>query len=382
MAKAVTNSLLVKDLEVGSRLPWDVYDKYGMLLLKEDSVIVSGRQLQALVARGIYRKKSRKEMAQEQQKGNELEDDICPFDVVYEYCNRLDNITDSLQKNAKNRTIDIEQTIRKLCAELQAWANTDSDALLGAVHLCFGSSYSLMHAIHVAILCELIGKRFIEDSQRRNTIMCAALTCNIAINDLQDSLQKQSEMLTDGQRQKIDSHPERAVKILHDNGITNSLWLKSVLQHHERIDGGGYPGGVSGDALLTESNLISIADRYAAMIAGRSYRKGIHPKEVLKQIFVDRGKFFYEKLCLFLIKELGIFPPGAFVSLNNGEVGIVINRALDSVTPVVASIISPRGAPYPQPIRRDCQQESYKIIQICELDKNISLNLPVIWGYR
>lgn len=381
MAKTV--ELFIKDLEIGSKLPWDVYDKYGMLLLRENSVIASGRQLQALVARGICRKKSRRELALDgDEQGDGFNDDICPFDVVYEYCHRLDKISSDLQNPTETRSVVIEQTIRKLCRELQGWAKTDADALLGAVHLCFGSSYSLIHAIHVAILCELIGQRFIEDEERRNTIMCAALTCNLTITDLQDTLQKQSEMLSKQQKDHIDSHPERAVKLLHANGISNSLWLKAVLQHHERLDGGGYPGAVSGDELLIESNLIAIADRYAAMVAGRSYRKGIHPKEVLKQIFIDRGKFFYEKLCLLLIKELGIFPPGAFVSLNNGELGIVTSRAHDSVTPVVSSIISPRGAPYAQPFQRDCRQEDYKIIKLAELDKNMSLNLPVIWGYR
>ncbi|MDH5516408.1 MAG: HD domain-containing protein [Gammaproteobacteria bacterium] len=380
MAKTV--ELFIKDLEVGSKLPWDVFDKYGMLLLSENSVIASPRQLQALVARGICRKKNRRELARDKDQGGSYDDELCPFDVIYEYSYRLEKITSDLQNPVANRTVAIEDTIRKLSSELQHWAKTDSDALLGAVHLCFGSSYSLIHAIHVAILCELIGQRFIKDERRRNTLMCAALTCNITINELQDSLQKQSEMLTKDQREQIDTHPEKAVKLLRENGILNELWLTAVLQHHERLDGNGYPAGISGDALLTESNLIAVADRYAAMVAGRSYRKGIHPKEVLKQIFVDRGKFFYEKICLLLIKELGIFPPGAFVSLNNGEVGIVTGRAHDSVTPIVSSILNARGEPYAQPFQRDCRDETYKIIKLAELGNNVSLNLPVIWGYR
>lgn len=374
--------LTISDFIVGTHLPWDVYDKEGLLLLKQNSTIVSERQLVALLTRGLCRKKSNKELENEKASKETFKDESCPFDHLTEITNRLNDVTKDIFTVTNNSTSSVEQRLRKISSDLQALAQTDSDALLGAVHLCFENTYSIMHAIHTAILCEIIGKHFIEESGRRNTVMCAALTSNISMCHIQDCLQDHSEPLNQEQRKLIETHPESVVHILKENGIKNPLWLKSVLQHHEHLDGSGYPNKIKGDEILIEANLISITDRYAAMIAGRNYRKGRHPKEVLKQIFVDRGKLYPEKLCLMLIKELGIYPPGALVSLNNGEKGVVIKRSQDSVSPIVASILSPRGAPYSKPIPRDCSDVSFKIDKICEPEKRIPLNLPIVWGYR
>ena len=70
-------------------------------------------------------------------------------------------------------------------------------------------------------------------------ILAAALTCNIAMIELQDMLQTQQAPLTEEQTTQIRQHPEKAASMLRQAGVQDAVWLDTVLHHHERWDGGG-----------------------------------------------------------------------------------------------------------------------------------------------
>lgn len=367
--------LTKNDLVLGQELPWDVYDSSDKLLLCKDSIIASETQLSALLNRGMYRNLT----DAEKEKQKPLEDNRTPFDIVYDFAGRLSQIFSSINLGQDT----VEARTRKLCKELQQLCNRDSDAALGAVHLCFDYPYSVMHSIDVAILCELVAKRLGWDDERRSSLISAALTCNVAMQKLQDQLQSQETPLTDQQREAINIHPQQSFEMLKNCGINDSVWLEAVVQHHERIDGSGYPKGIKGNDLAIEAALIAVLDRYTAMISGRTYRDGIHAKEVLSKMFVDRGQVYDESICITLIKELGIYPPGAFVRLVNGEIGIVIKRGKDSMKPIVSCFISPRGGLYTRPFPRDSNEDkSFEIKEVVNRDKKIQLNLLALWGYQ
>jgi HD-GYP domain-containing protein (c-di-GMP phosphodiesterase class II) len=76
--------------------------------------------------------------------------------------------------------------------------------------------------------------------QRRTTVLCAALTSNVAMMHLQDRLHKQAEPLTSKQQEAIHDHLQCGIEILKRAGISDELLLQIVLQHHERINGSGY----------------------------------------------------------------------------------------------------------------------------------------------
>ena len=81
-----------------------------------------------------------------------------------------------------------------------------------------------------------------------------------------------------------------------------------VLQHHERMDGTGYPAGLQGEEILLESRIISVADVVEAMSSHRPYRPGRGLKEALAEIEKGAGRVFdarVVKSCLFLFQSKG-----------------------------------------------------------------------------
>jgi HD-GYP domain-containing protein (c-di-GMP phosphodiesterase class II) len=81
---------------------------------------------------------------------------------------------------------------------------------------------------------------------------------------------------------------------------------QTVLQHHERIDGSGYPAGLSGDEILIEARIIAVADIIEAMSSHRPYRPALGIKAALNEIIKYRGIYYDIEVvdaCLKLFQE-------------------------------------------------------------------------------
>ena len=361
-------------LRVNAKLPWPVFDAAGRLLLNEGEIIPSEHALQILLERGLYRQQTAEELRQQAIKP---EDRPVPFDAINEYIPRLQQINVGL-KQARD---GIAERVGKLAREIQQLCELDSDAALGAIHLGQDFAYSHRHQVHTAILCEIFGRTLGYSPGRRESLVAASLTANIAMLELQDKLHTQKEPLNEDQLREIREHPCNSEKILSAAGVTDLLWLQIVRQHHERIDGTGYCEGLLGDAIIEEAKLLALADIYSAMVSPRAYRSEMQAKEVLREMFLARSKIVDERLCMVFIKEMGIYPPGSFVRLVNGEVAVVIRRGKDATSPLVSSVLSPRGGLYIKPLRRDTSRKEYAIKEFCAMEKGLKLNLSVIWGY-
>ena len=92
--------------------------------------------------------------------------------------------------------------------------------------------------------------------------------------------------------------------------VVNFPWpiAEIVLQHHERIDGSGYPSGLSGDALLLESRILAVADVVEAMASHRPYRAALGIEAALDEIAAQRGISFDADVvdaCLRVFREQG-----------------------------------------------------------------------------
>lgn len=113
--------------------------------------------------------------------------------------------------------------------------------------------------------------------------------------------------LTDGERSEIERHPAESERILQHIPVGNefSNLLTIIRQHHERMDGSGYPDGLSGDALLLQSRLMAIVDIYDAITQERHYKKAMSSKEAVRIISLEAsaGKLD-ERLAGFFVQQV------------------------------------------------------------------------------
>lgn len=369
------NRLSAADIRVGEPIQWDCYDAAGILLLRKGVLVASERQIEGLIARGLFI--TQKAVATESNVPRPVEK-ASPFYVVEEFKRRLRGIFEAM---VGGQGADIPERILKLGRDLQGVCDLDADAVLGMMHLDTESRYTIMHPLYVAILAELIGRVKKLTMEERLSIVAAALTANVSILELQELLQKQEGPLTDEQKAEMRLHPVKAVDMLLGVGVQDEAWIATVLHHHEKIDGSGYPGAQRGDAIPLSVRILALADTYGAMVTPRVYRTSILARDALRDIFLKRGGEMDAELAQLFIKVLGVFPPGTFVKLQNGEIGIVTRRGENTMKPIVHAVVGPRGAPFAASIKRDTTQADYAITEMVVRDRAVKLDVHRMWGY-
>lgn len=367
----------IKDGEIrlGESLPWPVSDEHGMLLLRKGYVINSQSQLNSLMMRGVYIHTGMQGAIMAVAASEEPQS---PFQLMDNFQVRLRHLCESFKSGAHQ---DLPQRILQICRDIQQLCIMDADAALGAVHLVQWENCSPGQDLHVAILVELILRSLGLGSEDRVPILAAALTHDVGMFGLKEVLDKQTTPLSESQWIEVRLHPARSVDALRAIGVADTIWLDAVLHHHERLDGSGYPDGLKENGIPLSARVVGIADIYCALIKPRAHRKAMLAKQALRDIFLKRAGRVDERLAQLFVKELGVYPPGAFVKLHNSEIAIVTHRSKNGSCPIVQSVVGPRGAPLARPIKRDTSAEEVVIQDMVARDKAVSINLHSLWGY-
>lgn len=362
------------DIVIGKPLPFDCYDQSNKLLLKKGLIIANENQLAVLIERGLY-SDALPNVTAKPVTPNEKPSVFTQISLIEM---RLDKLFQTVIDNKPEPKF--AEAIMQFAHAIQNLCALDADAALGALHLNQKRRYTTAHPIDVAILAELIGQRKAMPEDQRRSMLAAALTANLSILELQETMQRQMSPLNEDQRNALRIHPVLSVERLLDLGVKDEIWFAAVLHHHEKLDGSGYPGAKRGDDIPLTARILSLADTYSAMVTPRCYRPNQLAKEALREVFLKRGAEIDAELAGLFIKEVGIYPPGAFVRLTNGDIAVVLKRGLNGTNPLVKSVIGPRGAPLPFMVDRDTSQTGFEIREMVARDIELKLDLRQIWS--
>lgn len=378
----------VGDIELGKPLPFSIYTQEQLLLLKKTTVVSSLKQLNILLERGVYRNLTEQEIqALKIPKENLAKLESNPFACIRYCVEKLHPLTLAINsRQAENAHFEIQN----LAGLLKNVVTLDPNAALGAIHLMHSislASYAVSHVIYTSIVSGLLARRRNLPDSEIEIIICAALTMNVNIMQLQDLLYEQSSPLTDDQRQQIYGHPESSASLLKDAGVHSESWLQIVTQHHEKNDGSGYPRNLSNDDIFEGAKIVALSDIYTSLITGRKHRPPILAHEAIKTLFAKRGGEIDEQLANQFIREIGVYPPGTLIQLENGEIALITKRSVTKSNktsgPYALSLVSPRGAKYQQSPTRDCSIDLFKIRKALDASHNsyIDADIEKFWGY-
>ena len=365
------------DIIIGRPLSHDVYDAEGVLLLQRGQLLESQKQLDTLLDRGLYFIFDVPPGRVQSTKAEKLQDST-PFGLIDDIYFQLSTLC-----KLQNTKVNFSSRVIDLCKRLQQACQKDTDAALGAIFLSRERKYPITHQIHCALMFEIFLKHLARSSTERLPLLAAGLTMNITMIELQDGLFNQKGGLTEGQRVEVKKHPHRGAELLRSHGVTDEAWLTTVLQHHEFMDGSGYSQGLRGDDICQTARILMLADIYCAKLFPRAYRVSLHPDRAAREMFTgSRGHCFDMDLSKSFIKQLGLFHPGSFVRLSNGEIAVVTRRGEKIHHPVVCSVAKKDGSPYLAPRQRDSSKDEFTITDsVAPKDVTISINKRQLWGY-
>lgn len=191
--------------------------------------------------------------------------------------------------------------IEKLTAEL-ALANQElANAYLDSIETLRTTveakdPYTRGHSDRVSAYSVLLGKKIGLSEEDLKTLQIGGLFHDIGKIGITDTILLKSEKLTEEEYLEIKNHPEIGVTILSKSKIFNNI-LPIVQHHHEKYDGSGYPGKLSGDSIPLLARIVSIADSFDAMASQRPYRYSISIELIKRELEKNKGIQFDPDLC-------------------------------------------------------------------------------------
>lgn len=191
-----------------------------------------------------------------------------------------------------------------------------ADALRGTVEAVaktmeFRDPYTSGHQHRVALIATEIAQILSWSKERINGLYLAATVHDIGKIAVPSELLTKPSRLNDLETQMMRTHAQAGFEILKD--VKFSLPIAEIIhQHHERMDGSGYPQGLKGDEILPEARVLAVADVFESMCTHRPYRPARGSDAALAEIVANRGTLYDPEVCdalIQLVQEKGYKAP-------------------------------------------------------------------------
>ncbi|WMT39756.1 HD-GYP domain-containing protein [Paenibacillus sp. D2_2] len=211
--------------------------------------------------------------------------------------------------------------------------------------------YLYRHSLNVCIYTLLLGQVYGYSKEDLTLLGLGAMLHDIGKTKVPPDILNKPSQLTDEEFAQIKKHTEIGFKLLKDEPGIPLKAAHCAYQHHERVNGSGYPRGLKGDEIHEFARWIAITDAFDAMTTHRVYRPAMLPHQAVEVLYAGCGEW-YEKSKLELFRDhVAIYPVGMTVGLSTGEQAVVAKIHKDIPhRPVVRVLTDPDGvdlkAPY------------------------------------
>ncbi|OQK18706.1 phosphohydrolase [Methyloprofundus sedimenti] len=198
------------------------------------------------------------------------------------------------------------------------------DALMWLTQLKNKDEYTSQHSMNVCIYSIALGRQLGLSTPELEELGLCGMMHDMGKMQIPLEILNKPGRFEPEELAIMQSHPTRGWKLLiSSHGMPGSA-IDACYGHHERMDGKGYPRGLTAEQIAPYTRIVTIADIYDALSSDRVYKKGITHLESIKILYQASGDQLDSSLVLKFIESLGIYPPGNIVELSNGEVAVII----------------------------------------------------------
>ncbi|WLD93402.1 HD-GYP domain-containing protein [Alkalihalobacillus sp. AL-G] len=315
----------VDNLATGVVLEDDIYSLTSRPIIKRGTELTE-EHIQLLNAFMVREVKIKEQIFQKDTENDSSEVKHTPkqekgFDVLYR--NAVSTYKILFNNWQAGSAIDIYK-LRNVIVPLVDRALENPRCLFSLHYYSNVQDYIYHHAVSVSIISSLIAKRLSFSKGDIIQIGLAGALIDCGMSKIQPRILMKKSSLSQLEFDEVKEHPTLGFKMLkRTTGIKEDVML-SVLQHHEREDGSGYPLGIKGMQIHTFSRIVAIADVFHAMTSERLYRGKQSPFKVLEQMLKDQFGKFDPKALSMLVNEFTNLSIGTKVFLTNGKSGEIV----------------------------------------------------------
>jgi len=200
--------------------------------------------------------------------------------------------------------------------------------------------YLYQHSVNVAVLSVLFGIAMGFSYEKLNALAIGSLMHDIGYNFIDSDVLMKKEKLSDEEYKQVKTHTELGYHHLKDNIDISAHIRMIVYQHHEYMDGSGYPKGLKGEDISELAKMVAIADIYDALTSDRPYRDALSPLEANEVLLAHAINQLDPGLVRKFTKLVVPYPIGTLVKLSNDEIGVVEDIDADfPMRPVIRVVL-------------------------------------------
>ena len=347
----------ISNVVSGMTVSQDIKDKKGFLLVGANTEL-SDRLIDKLKQIGI----TNVPIFVSQQKSNVEINNININEIFREQL--LGRVNSSAMKYIKNDTY--KQRVIDIITDI-----TKDDILMSLLTEIKTIGHNVfMHSINVFTLSMIIGIKNFFPIDRLMILAQSALLHDIGKKFLPQEILDGAKNLTDEQRNIFEQHALFGLEYIESLKKLPPEVARIISQHHERLDGSGYPNKLTGDNIHKLAQIVSITNSFDSIIDGQDLRNRFIVSEAVEFLHGSGGIYFNYNLVTNLLEEITIYNINDWIVLNNDDIGIVskLNNS-SKLRPVVTIFFDKFKQKYNFPKRIDLTAKnniSYYIKNILE----------------
>ena len=225
------------------------------------------------------------------------------------------------------------------------------DVTINLTGIMTHDDYTFSHSLNCAIYAALLARCSGFNVTEMKEIACGALLHDVGKKMIDASILNKPDRLTQEEYEIVKAHAVNGFNILRNRRWEiSSLIAHMAWQHHEKVDGTGYPRGLMGPDMLNYARILAIADVYEAISVHRPYRAAMAPEQVYAIMSAGIGTHFDSEYGNEFLSKVAIYTPGMKIILNTKETALVVATAPQSPKkPRIRLLTYADGSPYNPP---------------------------------
>lgn len=345
----------IKMCQPGMTLAKNIYNEAGLVLLGANYELTANsiRRLESLGIDFVYIHDARtddiqvKELISDETRIRALTEIRSTFRRTIELSNRKMVSYPQIGKNFRN-------LIAMILDDLSA----NADMMIMLVNMNAVDNYLYQHSLNVCLYTSMLGIAHGYEREDLYTLGLGAILHDIGKTQISYEVLTKPGPLTEEEYEHMKTHAELGFRQLKDEPNIPLLSAHCALQHHERLDGSGYPRGLVEADIHDFAKWVGLVDSYDAMTTHRTYRSAMLPHQALEILYTGSGNLYDQKMIEYFRNIVAIYPLGVTVTLNTGESGVVVDlNASFPQRPIVRILQDADGQNISQPYEVDLSKK-------------------------
>ncbi|MGG7178724.1 HD-GYP domain-containing protein [Clostridium paraputrificum] len=304
-----------------------INDNSGRVLLKEGTRLTESiiKKIQLLGIESIY--------IDDEYSNEEISEVIRPelreksISAVKETFKSIDRIAKEQEKGPRSaidkRNKEYFGSIYGVAEEILNNVFANNNMLFGLVDMKGMDNFTYGHSVNVAVISLIMGISLKMHKDDLTELCLGALSHDIGKIFIPKEITSKTSNLTEDESNLFKEHTEKGYEYLKENFKFKTRSMLVALQHHEQVDGRGYPYGITGESIHIYSKIVSIANCFDLLTSKIGNRKALSVADALEYIMAQAGRIFDFELVELFSRIIVIYPVGTVVELSNGDTAMV-----------------------------------------------------------